>query len=117
MLAFPLLTTGCSSCEKTNTNSSAPTVDTSAASVSGGGVDPECAKLCPINGRCKVKDGKCFANTDQDCANCAGCKAFGLCAVKNGSCAALTEEHCTKSAGCSTNGKCTVKDGQCIKAE
>ncbi len=119
VLASPFLLSACSSCGKTTSDNATP-MASSAASVlvdPNAAPDPECVKLCPINGRCKAKDGKCYAYREIDCVRCVGCKSFGACTLRDGACVAAKAEDCRRSTMCATNGQCTPKDGKCVKDE
>lgn len=79
--------------------------------------DPECVRLCPINGRCKAKDGKCYAYRESDCKRCVGCESLGACTLRDGACVAVNAEDCRRSKMCALQGKCTPKNGECVKDE
>lgn len=115
-LLFPMLAAGC--CEKTQNDPPQPTAASASANLASSATTPDtCAKLCPVNGRCALRDGKCYAVSQSDCAACAGCRMFGYCSLQDGACVAASDDDCKKAALCQSEGRCAFRDGKCVKPE
>jgi hypothetical protein len=69
------------------------------------------AEICRNDGRCTPKDGKCQAVSKEDCAEV--CKEHGRCAPEEGKCVALTTDDCKQSRACEVYDRCKLVDGRC----
>ena len=113
-----LIASGCTDSRKQDAPSSPPSAPSSSRIVP---LQPSshatCAKLCPINGRCKARGEACYAVSEADCLRSAGCTMLGTCSLVGESCAAARPEDCRASAMCKSAGKCALLDGACGKGE
>jgi|GEM_PF-976951 len=69
---------------------------------------------CKKLGRCTPKDGRCVAESEEDCRASDGCIEQGLCALESMACVARSESDCMSSLMCREQGRCSPEGGQCI---
>jgi hypothetical protein len=61
---------------------------------------------CAKWGHCKIRRGKCVANSDANCRRSAACRKYGQCHEYKGQCVPNENIDCSRSIQCRTDGKC-----------
>ena len=114
-------TAGCKKDKPKETSEAEPISSVARAAVKGGQhpmspAPKECEKLCALTGKCALRDGKCYADSEKRCNLSYACKVGGLCHLKDEQCVALTDEDCKRAEVCAAQGACMVVDGKCGNA-
>ncbi len=79
--------------------------------VSGQGQE-QCWLPCKAVGKCTRRDGKCVADSDDDCRRSVGCSTNGYCSRRGDKCVALSDADCLQA--CKLYGTCMAKNDRCL---